>query len=246
MGLPVEELDQFLAWEAGILHGDNSTAEGRELAGRSMMEVIGYFAQLVEQRRADPRDDIVSRALTFDLDGRPPTHEELMAFCLLMFMAGLDTVTQNLNYAMWHLASTPSDRERIVADPGLIPGAVEEVVRAFAIVIAARKATEDTVVAGCPVRKGQMIAVSLASANRDEELFADGTQIRIDRSPNNHIGFGAGPHRCLGSHLARREMKIALEEWHRRIPSYRLADGSPPVEHGGMYGLSSVRLVWDA
>jgi cytochrome P450 len=245
MGLPVEELDQFMEWEAGILHGDQSDPGFRAVMEKSMGEVIGYFTELVEKRRRDPKDDIVSHALTFDIGGRPPTQEELMAFCLLMFMAGLDTVTQNLNYAMYHLGTHPEDRDRLVADSSMIPTAVEEIIRAYAIVVASRKATKDTEIAGCPVKAGQMVAVSLASANRDENSLPDGTQIKIDRFPNNHIGFGSGPHRCLGSHLARREMTVALEEWHKRIPAYRVADGPAPVEHGGMYGVDSVKLVWD-
>jgi cytochrome P450 len=247
MGLPVEELPQFLSWEAGILHGDRGTQEGMDASMRAMGEVMEYFGDLIERRRQEPQDDIVSKALAFNIDGRPPTQEELLAFCLLLFMAGLDTVTQNLNYSMYYLASHPEDRSRLAADPSLIPSAIEEFVRAYAIVVAARKATRDVEVAGCPVKKGQMLAMSLASANRDDAAFPDGTEIKIDRSPNNHIGFGAGPHRCLGSHLARREMKVALEEWHKRIPEYRLADAPSPKEHGGMFGLDGeIRLVWDA
>jgi len=245
MGLPVEELDTFMAWEADILHGDNATPEGLGRMQAAMGEVMGYFAGLVEKRRADPQDDIISKALAFDIDGRPPTQDELLAFLLLMFMAGLDTVTQNLNYSIYHLASHPEDRARLVSEPALIPSAIEEFVRAYSIVIGGRKATRDTEIGGCPIKAGQMILVPLSSACRDEAEFPDSTTVKIDRTPNNHIGFGAGPHRCLGSHLARREMKIALEEWHKRIPDYRLADGAAPKEHGGMLGLDSVPLVWD-
>ena len=243
MGLPVDELDKFLEWERGILYVDDGTPEGQAKMGQSMMEVMGYFGELIEQRRAEPRDDIVSKALTFDVGGRPPTQEELGSFCLLMFMAGLDTVTQNLNYVMHHLATHPEDRRRIVEDPALIPGAIEECVRAYSIVAPARKATKDTEIAGCPVKAGQMVMVSLATANRDDSFMPDGTTVKIDRNPNNHIGFGAGPHRCLGSHLARREMKIALEEWHTRFPEYRLADDADIKEHGGMYGIDTLPLV---
>jgi cytochrome P450 len=132
-----------------------------------------------------------------------------------------------------------------VEDPSLIPSAIEECLRASGPVIVSRKATKDTVVAGCPVKAGQMLTMAVASASRDEAAFPDGTTVKIDRTPNSHLGFGAGPHRCLGSHLARREMKIAMEEWHKRIPNYRLADGAEPKEHGGMLGLDGLPLAWD-
>jgi cytochrome P450 len=243
LGLPVGELDKFLEWEDGILHGDTGTPEGLEKQGEAMMTVKKYFGELIAQRRAEPRDDIVSRALTFDVGGRPPTEQELASFCLLMFMAGLDTVTQNLNYIMYHLATHPEDRRRIVEDPSLIPTAIEECIRAYSIVAPARKATKDTEIAGCPIKKGQMILTPLASANRDDDFMPDGATVKIDRHPNNHISFGAGPHRCLGSHLARREMQVALEEWHTRFPEYRLADGADIKEHGNMFGLDTVPLV---
>jgi cytochrome P450 len=245
MGLPVEDLDRFLRWEEDILHGDSGSPAGHEAMMRAMGEVMGMFSQVIEQRRVEPADDIITKALAFDIGGRPPTDDELLSFCLLMFMAGLDTVTQNLNYSIYHLATHEADRRRIAADPQLLGAAIEEFIRAYSIVVPARKATCDTKIAGVEIKAGQMVAVSMSTANRDEAAFPDGTSVIIDRSPNSHIGFGAGQHRCLGSHLARREMRIALEEWHARIPDYRLAEGAAPREHGGMYGLDSLLLEWD-
>lgn len=242
MGLPVSDATQFQAWETAILHNGPEDAN----AGfQAMMEVMGYFGELVKQRRADPKDDILSTALTFQIDGEPVSDNDLLAFCLLMFMAGLDTVAMQLSYSMYHLATNPGDRERLVADPELWPGAIEEFLRYYSFVAPGRKATKDTEVDGCPVKAGQMLWMPLASANRDPREFPDADQVIIDRPGNRHLAFGAGPHRCLGSHLARRELLIGLSEWHKRIPEYRLDSSVPVREHGGQVGLDNLPLVWD-
>jgi len=244
MGLPVDELDQFLAWEHDILHTDLGQEGGQDKQIGAMMAVMGRFSTIIAERREQPRDDIVSKALTYEIDGKPVTDADLLSFCLLMFMAGLDTVSVTLGWTFWHLARNDADRKRIVADPGLIPSAIEEFVRAYAIVIPARKAMKDIEIQGCPMKAGDMVNIPLNAATRDDAAFPNATTVDITRKPNNHIGFGAGPHRCLGSHLARRELKIALEEWHKRIPQYRLAPETQLVESGGQLGLESLPLEW--
>ena len=144
-----------------------------------------------------------------------------------------------------HLARNDDDRQRIVNEPAIIPTAVEEFVRAYAIVIPARKVMQDIDVQGCPMKAGDMVNIPLAAATRDEAAFTDATSVYITRKPNNHIGFGAGPHRCLGSHLARQELRIALAEWHKRIPDYRVAPDAQMLESGSQLGLESLPLVWD-
>lgn len=247
MGLPVEELPQFMEWEHAILHASDDDLAAREAAQVAAMQaVMGRFYTTITERRAEPKDDIVSKALEFEIDGKPVSDEDLLSFCLLMFMAGLDTVSVTLGWAFYHLATHPEDRARIVEDPELIPDAVEEILRAYAIVVPARKVMKDTELLGCPLKAGDMVNFALAAANRDEGVFENGTEVDITRSPNNHIAFGAGPHRCLGSHLARRELRIALEEWHKRIPDYRLAPDAELFETGGQLGLTSLPLLWDS
>jgi len=246
-GLPVSDAGQFQAWETAILHtppsaGDDTSSQRRVTA---MKDVTGYFAQLVAERRRQPREDIVSTALTWTIDGKPISDEDLLSCCLLMFMAGLDTVAAQLSYSMYHLATHPDDRRRLAAEPGLWPSAIEEFLRYYAFVSPGRKATRDTEIAGCPVAAGQMVWLPLASANRDPSEFPDADQIQIDRQNNRHLAFGAGPHRCLGSHLARRELLAGLTEWHRRIPEYRLDPGVAVTEHGRQVGLNNLPLVWD-
>jgi cytochrome P450 len=244
MGLPVEELDQFLAWEHDILHAGGSDEEKLQKQIGAMMAVMGRFVTVIAERRAEPREDIVSKALTYQIDGEPVSDQDLLSFCLLMFMAGLDTVSVTLGWIFLHFARNDADRDRIVADPAVIPTAVEEFVRAYAIVIPARKVMADIDVQGCPMKAGDMVNIPLNAATRDEAAFTDATTVDITRKPNNHIGFGAGPHRCLGSHLARQELRIAIEEWHKRIPSYRLAPGAQMLESGSQLGLESLPLVW--
>lgn len=247
MGLPVEELPTFMEWEHAILHASGDDLEAR-MAGQiaAMQAVMGRFYSIITDRRANPQDDIVSKAIEFEIDGKPVSDEDLLSFCLLMFMAGLDTVSVTLGWAFYHLATHPQDRAQIVEDPELIPDAVEEILRAYAIVVPARKVMKDTEVLGCPMKAGDMVNFALAAATRDEAIFENGTEVDITRTPNNHIAFGAGPHRCLGSHLARRELRIALEEWHRRIPEYRLAPDAELVETGGQLGLTTLPLEYDS
>ena len=244
MGLPVDGLEQFLAWEDAILHNPGDDPDGSR-ALQAMTEVQAYFAELLEARRTEPRDDLATVSLSWRIDGEPIPQEDLLAWCLLMFMAGLDTVAIQLSYSFWHLATHDADRARIVAEPGLIPSAVEEFLRAYSFVPTQRKVTHDAEFHGCPVRAGEMVMFPIPAACRDPKLFPDPDQVILDRSPNNHFAFGAGPHRCLGSHLARRELRVALEEWHTRIPDYRLDPAVAVVEHGGMFGIDSLALRWD-
>lgn len=242
MGLPVDDADIFQVWETAILHtGANDPDQGLQ----AMAEVVQYFSELIAERKKAPKADLVSAALTWEIDGAPVTQEDLLAMCLLLFMAGLDTVAMQLSYSMYHLAAHPADRERIVADPGLIEPALEEFLRYYAFVSPGRKVMADTEIAGCPVTAGQMVWAPLASANRDPRAFEDADKVIIDRQPNRHLAFGAGPHRCLGSHLARAELTMGLREWHKRIPEYRLEPGIEVAEHGGQVGLNNLPLVWD-
>jgi cytochrome P450 len=248
MGMPLDHLDDFLQWEDLILHteGIGEEVNARRLEG--MTHVMGFFSELIEQRRAERNPDagdIVSAAIDWQIDGEPVNDMELLNCLLLLFMAGLDTVASQSSYAMLHLATHAGDRQRIATDPGVIPHAVEELLRVYPIVQTARKATQDMDFHGCPVKAGDMAAFPLAFANRDGEMFPDARRVDLDRGVTRHIAFGGGPHRCLGSHLARQELAVLLEEWHKRIPDYELV--AEPIEHGGqVFGLNSLELRWNA
>ncbi|MCU1345888.1 MAG: cytochrome [Acidimicrobiia bacterium] len=242
MGLPVSDAPMFQGWETDILH---SGSVGNEKSLIAMNEVIGYFAGLVAERRKTPREDLVSVALTYVIDGQPVSDDDLLSMCLLLFMAGLDTVAMQLSYSMMHLAQHDDDRRKLVENPQLFPTAIEEFLRYYAFVTPGRKIMQDSEFQGCPMKAGQMVYLPLVAANRDPKEFVDAGKVIVDRADNRHIAFGAGPHRCLGSHLARQELRIGLVDWHARIPNYRLADGAKIVEHGGQVGLDNLPLVWD-
>jgi cytochrome P450 len=241
MGLPVADAAQFQEWETAILHG---TAGGPGQSMAAMQEVMAYFGALIQERRKQPRDDMLSAATAWRIEDQPIDDGDLLAFCLLMFMAGLDTVAMQLSYSMYHLAKTPADRVRLNQDPSLWPAAIEEFLRYYAFVSPGRKVTQPIEIGGCPIAAGEMVWLPLASANRDPAVFPDADQVMIDRPDNRHIAFGAGPHRCLGSHLARRELLVGLTAWHRRIPDYEFDPDIEIVEHGGQVGLNNVPLVW--
>jgi cytochrome P450 len=250
MGLPVEEAPQFMVWEDAIVNYSTESDPDMSKMMKAMYEVNDYFAVLLEERRKNPSDDLVSAALTWKLDGEPIPDPDLLGMCVLMFMAGLDTVTQQLGYSFLHLATHDDDRRRVANDPAIIPSAIEELIRYYATVTPGRRVMEDTSFHGCPMKKDQIVFMPLVAGTRDSKEFADADKVDFDRVANHHMAFGAGPHRCVGSHLARRELRIAFEEWHKLVPDYRLApgfDASQITEHsgGGVFGIDRLHLVWD-
>jgi cytochrome P450 len=244
MGLPEEDLARFLAWIHDLLHlsYDEDPDGNRQLS--AMHAVSDYFEEQIALRREAPRDDLLSRAMTWTIDGEPIGDRDMHAFCVLLFQAGFDTVPISIGWALYHFATHPEQRAAIVADPSLIPTAVEEILRIYSFVVPARKATRDVEIGGCPVSAGEMVMLPLAVSNRDPERFHHPLEVDLRRKTTNHIAFGSGPHRCLGSHLARLELNVAIEEWHRRIPDYRITPGQHLEAHGNMYGIKQLRLAW--
>ena len=244
MGLPEADLDQFLDWVHDILHltFEQDPDRSRQLA--AITAVNAYFRDQIAARRRTPREDLLSRAMTWEIDGEPIDDRDLEAFCILMFQAGLDTVPISIGWALYHFATHPDDRAQIVADPELIPTAVEETLRVYSFVVPARKATADVSVGGCPVKANDMVMLPLAVPNRDSARYENALEVDLHRPVSNHIAFGSGPHRCLGSHLARLELNVALEEWHRRIPEYEMVPGQALRQFGNMYAITALHLRW--
>ncbi|WP_020105331.1 cytochrome P450 [Nocardia sp. 348MFTsu5.1] len=244
VGLPEEDLGQFLDWVHDLLHltYDEDPEGLRQLA--AMHAVSAYFDEQIALRREAPRDDLLSTAMTWEIDGEKISDSDMHAFCILLFQAGFDTVPISIGWAFYHFATHPEDRAAIVADPSLIPVAVEEILRVYSFVVPARKATTDVQIGGCPVKEGEMVMLPLSVINRDAERFENPTEVDLERVTNNHVAFGSGPHRCLGSHLARLELNVAVEEWHARIPDYTIAPEQELWQHGNMYGINSLRLQW--
>jgi cytochrome P450 len=240
MGLPAEEIPQFLAWEARMV-GSGGVEDKRAATG----EVVQYLKDLCTARRRQPADDLVTFAVTAEMEGRKLSDDEVNGMTFLLFIAGLDTVASALGWHMRYLAEHPADQRRLREEPGLIPDAMEELMRAFSTVSSSRWATRDVEIGGVLVRAGDLVTVSTPLANLDPEEFDDPTRVDFGRTPNRHTAFAYGPHRCLGSHLARREMIIAHEEWARRIPPYRMKPGAPLTTHGGgVLGLDTLPLTW--
>ena len=242
MGLPRADAEQFQEWEVAMLHSPQSELEAQF---QVMMQVMEYFTALIAERRKQPQDDMLSYVLASKIDDAPIPDEDILAFCLLMFLAGLDTVATQLTFNFWHLATHDEDRLKIVKDPSLIPAANEELLRYYSFVSPSRKVLEDTVIAGCPVKAGSMVMMPLNSANRDPREFPEADKVIFERESNRHVAFGVGPHRCLGSHLAREELLVAMTMWHERIPNYRIAKGFEVKEHGGQVGIGSLQIEWD-
>jgi len=198
-----------------------------------------------EPRPGAPRkaiDDRIVDVITRTLEG-PPAHATQWTTRSLADAAGLDTVASQSSYMWLHLATHAEHRLRIVSDPAVIPSAAEELMRAYPIIQTSRKAIRDAQFHGCPVKKGDMALFPLAAAGRDEQAYPHARSVDFDRGVIRHLTFGAGPHRCLGSHLARQELTVLLEEWHRLIPDYELVE--LPNEHSaGVWGLESLPLQW--
>jgi cytochrome P450 len=199
------------------------------------LKVAGYFHQIIEDRRGNPGDDATSTLINTEVklpDGsRLLNDQELILMFYLLMMGGLHTVQGSLAWSILYLVNNPTQRDEIIADPAGIATAVEEILRIEAAIVPGRRATRDVELGSVTIAKDDQLILMLCGANRDPDQFAEPADFDIERQPNRHLSFGAGPHRCLGSHLGRVELTIALEELHRRIPDYQLVDSDPPVFH---------------
>jgi cytochrome P450 len=229
LGLPMDELDTFLTMKDGIIRPEHvtGTAQGSPEAGVYQQKiadsVYDYFNKVLDERAKEPKDDLLSHFLDAEVEGDRLSREDILDICFLFLIAGLDTVTATLDCMFAFLSEHPEHRRQLVENPDIIPNAIEELLRwETPVMMVSRVVVEDTELAGCPVRKGDHAIVVIGSANTDEAEFPDAHEVRFDREVNRHIAFGGGVHRCLGSHLARLELRVALREWHKRIPEYEI------------------------
>jgi cytochrome P450 len=241
LGLPLEELPEFLKMKDGIIRPDHVTGKGygsqasQEYQQQIADSVYDYFNMILDQREVERRDDLLSLFLDAEMEGDRLSREDILDICFLFLIAGLDTVTATLDCMFSFLAQHPDHRRQLVEDPSIIPNAIEEMLRWETPVMGiARVAVQETEVAGCPVHSGDQIMIMIGSANTDEAEYPDGDVVRWDRDVNPHIAFGGGIHRCLGSHLARMELRVALREWHKRIPEYEVEPGHTLVYTPGI------------
>jgi cytochrome P450 len=237
LGLPLDDVP-FLIWvKDGIIRP--SDEQHARTAGPKLVEYL--YAEL--DRRAasgETRDDLIDGFLSAEVDGHRLTREDIIDIMFLLILAGLDTVTSSLSCMVDWLARHPEQRDRLVADPSLVPSAIEELMRVMTPVVAgSRHAMADFELSGVQVKAGDELRVVWAAADMDPEVFPDPTNVDFERPNNRHIAFASGFHRCLGSHLARLELRVALETFHRRIPDYRL----DPEHAPGYLNAAVVRCV---
>jgi hypothetical protein len=219
----------FTEWVRDVLE----FAHDPERRRHGIVGIIGYLQEAIAEREAVPTDDFISELLNSEHDGEPITRDVVMGMCALLLIAGIDTTWSSIGSTMWHLAAHPDDRRRLIAEPDLMPTAIEEFLRAYAPVTMARRLVEDTEYNGCPIKAGERILMNFPGANRDPEVFPDADKVILDRQQNRHLAFGAGIHRCAGSNLARMELRVAVEEWLERIPEFELVDPALVTWAGG-------------
>jgi len=260
LGLPEQEFDIFMGMRDGILHPEKIDADASldfdrrtEIMNETGQVLYGYFEALIDRRQQEPAPgpgggDIITRFLAAEVEGEKLTREEILDIIFLFVIAGLDTVSDSLTCFYAFLATHPEQRRELSENPAVIPSAVEELLRWESPVSGGspRVATQDTVLpSGNEIQEGTTVMVSYGSADVDQETFGDPFEVRFDREHNPHVAFGGGVHRCLGSHLARRELRITLREWHRRIPDYGIKPGHENLEYPpGLRHVKDLMLVW--
>jgi cytochrome P450 len=248
MGLPWEELDTLIRLRDGLLRPgtrEMSAEQRSQIQRRTAQEVYAYFDAILDERAAEPRDDILSAFVNAEADGQRLTRHEMLDICFVLLTAGLDTVTDSLTCFWAFLAQHPGHRRQLVAQPELLPNAVEELLRwETPVPSVIRWAREDCPVGDRVAGAGHLVAVNLSAANLDPLEFPDPLEVRFDRATNRHLAFGGGVHRCLGSHLARRELRVALREWHRRIPEYGLTPGYEVRYRPPLRFVPDLQLSW--
>jgi cytochrome P450 len=240
LGLPLDRLPEFLELKDGIIRPPVKTYT------RSVGAKVYDVLQAALDERKDARtEDILSMFLDAEVDGHRLTNDDILDIGYLFFIAGLDTVTCSLDCMLAYLAQHPEHRQQLVDDPSLIQHAIEEMLRwETPVPGVVRVTTQDTEIGGCPIKQGTVVSAVLGSANTDERTWDDVDAIDFDRLENRHLAFGGGNHRCLGSHLARMELRVALEEWHKAVPDYQVKEGTELVYTQGLRAVENLELVW--
>ncbi len=241
LGVPEDMSESFTGWVRDVLEFAHD--ERRREAGSQAVGL--YLYEQVQRRKTDPGDDLISELVHTEHDGEKLSDEIVLGIAALTLVAGVDTTWSAIGSSLWHLATHHDDRRRLVAEPELMPTAVEELLRAYSPVTMARVVTEDTEFQGCPMRAGDKVLLNFPAANRDPAVFDRADEVVLDRQINRHLAFGAGIHRCAGSNLARMEVQVAIEEWLRQIPEFHVVDGEEVTWAGGQVrGPRSVPVVF--
>ena len=223
LGLPLEDSDYFRETVHMVL--EEIGAEFGERQG-AFEKLDAYLGMHVRDHIENPKDDLIGFLLNAKIYDQPLSPEHVVGTIILLMVAGIDTTWSSIGSSIWHLAQHPSDLQRMVNEPELLPTAIEELLRMYAPVTMARIVSQDAEIGGCPVKRGDSVLLPFPAANRDPEVFPDADKVIIDREENRHVAFGLGIHRCLGSNLARLELRVAVQVFIQRFPKFELADPS--------------------
>jgi cytochrome P450 len=221
LGLPLEDSDYFRETVHMVL--EEIGAEFGERVG-AFEKLDAYLMKHVQDHIDNPKDDLIGFLLNAKIYDQPLSPQHVVGTIILLMVAGIDTTWSSIGSSIWHLAQHPDDLARLVNEPELLPTAIEELLRAYAPVTMARIVKEDAEIGGCPVKRGDSVLLPFPAANRDPNVFPDADKVIIDREENRHVAFGLGIHRCLGSNLARLELRLAVEVFIQRFPQFQLAD----------------------
>jgi len=248
-GLPHDDLPTFLRWRDNTIRPDVAPGDveaAARIRAQTSHEISEYFTAAIAERRARPDDRLLSRIVHAEVEGQRLSDTELLGICHLLLLGGLDTVTATLDCMIAYLARHPDRRRRIVEDPGRVPGAIEELLRwETPVQVVPRIVAQDVTLRDVTIPAGTHAVLVLGAANTDPAEFTGADVVDFDRPRNRHLAFGGGPHRCLGSHLARFELRVAIEEFHRRIPDYDLAPGAELRWSPGIRQADALPLEWD-
>ncbi len=230
IGVDEDRTDEFIGWIRGLLEEGNTDLEKRNKYNRILRT---FFGELVDARKQEPKDDLMSHLLAQEINGQPVARKAVIGMCNLLLVAGIDTTWSSIGSALLHFATHPEDRRRLANEPELFPTAIEEMLRVYAPVTMARHVTEETQVGDVTFQPGDKVLMNFPAANHDPNFFEDADKVVLDRKKNRHVAFGIGPHRCAGSNLARMEMDVALRVWFERIPDFELTDMDAVTWAGG-------------
>lgn len=239
MGFPHEVLEQFLAWEHDILHTRDFA-----LMGAAVASVLAWLRDFIEQKEANPDDSLSSKIVHGEVDGRPLTADEKIGTMFFLWLGGLDTVASTLGQMFRRLALDQALQQRLRDDPSLIPGAIEEFLRMQPLVFSHRQLKKDQVLHGVEMKEGDWVQALTSVSNFDPDAFKCPRDFDPERKANRHFTLASGAHLCMGAHLARQEMKIALEHWLRRVPMFGVADGDRLEVLPGLLSVNNLQLTW--
>ncbi len=240
MGLPRDMCDTFVSWAMALLHSND-----RQIMGDTLKTIGDYLTTAITEKEANPDDGLVSRIVHAEFDGKRISDKEAFGFVTFLFIAGLDTVFATLNNIWLWLARNPERRQEIIDNPDNINAQVEELLRVFSVTFSGRTVAQDVEVRGVQMKKGDKVTSILPACNYDPDVFPNPTVVDFNRPKKIILAFTVGIHSCMGAHLARLEIKIALQEWLKRIPDFKVRPGAETVYRpGGVIGPESVPLVW--